>query len=55
MKDEYINGIKIQKIPKRGRPMSIKNSKWRPVLNVSNEDLKILKKVIRKAEESEKK
>jgi hypothetical protein len=54
-KDEYINGVKIQKLPTRGRPMSYKTSKWKPTLNVSANDLKALQKTIRAAEEKEKK
>ena len=52
---DKINGVKIQKIPTKGRPLSLKGSKWKPVLNVSREDLKALAKVIRKAEKKEEK
>lgn len=57
MKDENkdYQGVKIQKIPTRGRPLSYKSSKWKPQLNVSNEDLKALSKVIRKADKEGKK
>lgn len=53
MEDKY-QGVKIQKIPKRGRPLSYKTSKWKPALNVSSEDLKALKKTIAASERKDK-
>ena len=49
MEDKY-QGVKIQKIAKRGGPLGYKTFKWKPVLNASNEDLKALSKTIKASE-----
>jgi hypothetical protein len=50
--DKY-QGIKIKKIRTIGKPLSLKAAKWKPVLTVSSEDLKALKRTIRAAEKKE--
>lgn len=53
MEKDY-QGVKIQKIATRGRPLRLKTSKWKPTLNVSNEDLRALSKTIRASEKKDK-
>lgn len=55
MSTEEINGVKIQKLPTKGRPLTLKGSRWKPTLNVSNQDLKALKDTIRASEKKEEK
>lgn len=50
---EYIDektGVKVQVVAARGRAISFKTSKWKPRLNVSDKDLKALKKTIQASE-----
>ena len=54
MSKEY-QDVKIQRLPTKGKPLSNRTSKWKPALNVSNEDLKALKKVIKASEKNGKK
>lgn len=54
MKDE-ISGVKVQRLATRGRPLSLKGSRWKPTLNVSGKDLKALKDTIRANEKKEEK
>jgi hypothetical protein len=42
-KDEYIDGVKIEKLPMIGRPLSLKGTRYRPVAVKKSEAQKIKK------------
>lgn len=54
MEHDEINGVKIQRLPTYGQPMTVKNSKWRPQLTASGADLRALRDTIKASEKRKK-
>jgi hypothetical protein len=52
---EEINGVKIQRLPTIGQPMSIKGSRWKSRITASDKDLRALKDTIKAAGRGRKK